>query len=296
MKHHTNHQWEENVPCLFASKDDTIPTYVELSSLIVILAPSYTHRERGEVCNYLSWRSRGWCRLELQSALLASHDLAMMVCEGNTRGPYMLSSFDAWNMPACAGAFTCCALDHSVGGRQIECDKVRVGRVLHSLIDGRGKYLEASGQRRQWLRLNCLRHWLQRGLPDSAAPPERRHSWSCIAGVQLGSSLENFKAELKWTDADDAAQSDTGRTLLHCAVRANNVRAVRDLLLQGVGKEADVVLKDADEACGERSTNPVIEAMMHASPEVVEALLDAGFDHMARTPQGNDAFYSGWQY
>lgn len=97
--------------------------------------------------------------------------------------------------------------------------------------------------------------------------------------------------ELKWTEADGILHAETGRTLLHCAVRANNIATVRQLLEQGVGKEADVFLKDADAATGERSTKPVMEAMMYARPQVVELLLDAGFDHETRTPQNSNAFH-----
>jgi ankyrin repeat protein len=97
--------------------------------------------------------------------------------------------------------------------------------------------------------------------------------------------------ELKWTEADGILHAETGRTLLHCAVRANNIATVRQLLEQGVGKEADVFLKDADAATGERSTKPVMEAMIYARPQIVELLLDAGFDHEARTPQKSNAFH-----
>ena len=56
---------------------NSIPAYVEHSTLILVLAPPCFHKDERDpsgqaaVCNTKSWRSRGWCRMEYVAAVLA---------------------------------------------------------------------------------------------------------------------------------------------------------------------------------------------------------------------------------
>ena len=42
----------------------SIPAYIELSDMVIIVAPPGTHEDREEDTCFRSWRKRGWCRLE----------------------------------------------------------------------------------------------------------------------------------------------------------------------------------------------------------------------------------------
>jgi len=52
---------------------DSIPAYVEKSSYFFILAPfgGIKHFDSGRFCDYVTWLSRGWCRLEQASRALS---------------------------------------------------------------------------------------------------------------------------------------------------------------------------------------------------------------------------------
>ena len=52
---------------------DSIHAYVEASDMFLVLCPSVQHTDRGEICNQLSWASRGWCRVELAAAALSAN-------------------------------------------------------------------------------------------------------------------------------------------------------------------------------------------------------------------------------
>ena len=52
---------------------DSIHAYVEASDIFLVLCPSVQHTDRGEICNQLSWASRGWCRVELAAAALSAN-------------------------------------------------------------------------------------------------------------------------------------------------------------------------------------------------------------------------------
>ena len=46
---------------------DSIPSYVERSTMLWILVPPCDHHDiEGAVCDFNSWRSRGWCRMEVR--------------------------------------------------------------------------------------------------------------------------------------------------------------------------------------------------------------------------------------
>ena len=39
---------------------NSIPSYVERAALVLVLAPPCVHANTGKVCNYKTWRQRGW--------------------------------------------------------------------------------------------------------------------------------------------------------------------------------------------------------------------------------------------
>ena len=45
---------------------ESIPHYIDASTTFVALCPPITHKELDYMCDYHSWRNRGWCRLEEQ--------------------------------------------------------------------------------------------------------------------------------------------------------------------------------------------------------------------------------------
>ena len=45
---------------------DSIPSYIERCAEMFILVPSVKHADRaGDVCDFNTWRQRGWCRMEV---------------------------------------------------------------------------------------------------------------------------------------------------------------------------------------------------------------------------------------
>ena len=60
---------------------DSIPSYIERSSQMWILVPPVKHADLDSaVCDFNSWRRRGWCRMEFGAAKLAvGEDMPLMV-------------------------------------------------------------------------------------------------------------------------------------------------------------------------------------------------------------------------
>jgi hypothetical protein len=53
-----------------------------------VLVPPIEHVDRpGELCDYGSWRGRGWCRLELSGAALARTRVRIMIVKSSVAQP-----------------------------------------------------------------------------------------------------------------------------------------------------------------------------------------------------------------
>lgn len=50
---------------------NSIPAYVEASSLFIALVPFVQHQDTMEWCSYTTWLLRGWCRAELWLHMLS---------------------------------------------------------------------------------------------------------------------------------------------------------------------------------------------------------------------------------
>ena len=61
---------------------DSIPSYLERSALMWILVPPVEHRDLdGVICDFNSWRSRGWCRMEFAAKLATGEDMKIMLIQ-----------------------------------------------------------------------------------------------------------------------------------------------------------------------------------------------------------------------
>ena len=68
---------------------DSIPAYIENCAEMFVVVPSIKHADRaGCVCDFSTWRSRGWCRMEFVSTRLACHgDIPVMVIDSKEKTP-----------------------------------------------------------------------------------------------------------------------------------------------------------------------------------------------------------------
>ena len=107
---------------------DSIPSYMERCDEMLVLVPSVRHTDReGEVCDYNSWRQRGWCRLEFVSSRLCSKDVPVIVIDSKDAPPEYFNLCDTTKLFAGQGSFT------------VEDDKAKVAAVLAALIASKAK-------------------------------------------------------------------------------------------------------------------------------------------------------------
>jgi hypothetical protein len=84
---------------------------------MIILVPTCEHVDRtAEMCDYSSWRRRGWCRLELMGSQLSRSQLRVMLCNGGLAQPVLITPIDVIHLLPGMGDYTCCARNHGEQG------------------------------------------------------------------------------------------------------------------------------------------------------------------------------------
>eukprot|EP00939_MAST-03C_sp_MAST-3C-sp1_P000735 g735.t1 len=280
-----------------------------------------TSEVRASTC-YRTWRTRGWCLLELYAAMLSRKEKDLLIVRSSDCKPQWASpTVEACYAPSPGTAdFSCCALDHDFGYGKVECDKCEVAQIMSDLLRSKVAYLFRHNELTRARYFYSLSHVWLRGLPKSHIrkmfddenenpnPDERGEAGAHIHDTGTrNAALFRLKRRLKWgqefagTDRDvDAAAIDSGLTILKYAVMCNDLAAVKERLLEIreqslVSSKKKRLARRLVEAPTRvnlsflgfpvRSTN-LHFAMVVGSPDVVRELLEAGADPEACTREG----------
>ena len=306
-----DHRQEANsavVQCLNAGVA-SLPGYIELSDIILVLVPLVEHKERsGEICGFGTWRGRGWCRLEFMAAVLSPSPTRVMLVEGAEVRPHFISFAEALHsLPPGMGHFSCCARGHDFGQGPVPCDKIKIRSVLTTLLEAKVALLH---QQTRWFEMRyhiAAEHWFFRGLEGHAedSPPntegagaaqeiQRATSFTSVAKrrgwVEATERLAALKDVLCWREEDggEAERREsrrTGASLLGWAIVADALPIVLELLMDPQVRTRDVnrvLAQDSTALSIRKKMTPLMIAMSVARPEVVAALLEARANPQAR--------------
>jgi len=280
----------------------SIPAYMERCSLLLVLAPPCKHRETGSVCNYATWRGRGWCRTELLCCILAPQDIRLMVCTGVGAMPFLVHPCDGPRLTVGEGHFSCCQRGHQVRGRQIPCDKEKVHRILKTMLEAKLLQLRHRGLHIERLFWASLRSTFFRGLPEVGETTKDLPVEPALAQVlaveqkvetclqALDSSAVTFRASLAWGDDEDAVARRSGFTLLVCAALADSAKAVKELTTTSPSQDPNIALRQdyPNLAYMWKGNYPLGVAMAYAGTDTLEALVEARADPHRTTSTGVD--------
>ena len=277
---------------------DSIPSYIEKCAEMIVLVPSVKHADRtGEVCDFNTWRQRGWCRMEFVSSRLAcGHDIPVMIVNSRETTPSYFNPCDTMKLFAGNGNYT------------VSDDKYKVRNVLEQMIAAKADTEFAKGNFGLARGHLVIEPVFLSGLPtdEETATAEAvvEADEAVTAEVVVAASraptseLAQLKTALKWRD--DATEKEwmkaTGLTLLHAAAGLNKLGAARELLSTPDGaamlnvKVKGVCALDSSEAKGSKAmsatnlkltlggASPLATAMMASStsPEMIQLLINAG--------------------
>lgn len=129
----------------------SIPAYLERCDYFWVLAPEAKHDDTKEWCNFGTWRSRGWCRLEEWGNYLSVKSCAPVVITNTPKLrtilwiDFLMACSGKPSMAPCAGDFSCCRNGHRVvdaSGQDgsIVCDRTVILPVLTRLYEAKRQH------------------------------------------------------------------------------------------------------------------------------------------------------------
>ena len=269
---------------------ESIPSYIERSSMTWILVPPVKHADLDNtMCDFNSWRSRGWCRMEFAASKLASgDDLPLMVVESEEGTPVFFNPCDTFKLCAAHGNFT------------VADDIVKVNSTLSTMIENKGASFEKIGDMTLARLVNVFAPVF---VPRDGSVNRSVEAPPAFARQPNESAVDALKRRLKWRDEETEAAwvADTGLNLLILACCYDDLDAVNELLatpdkqklLDGVGKTCNALSQaKVKEGNGPHRKAPMNlctmqyahgltalqAAMTFGTPPTVAALLDAGYD------------------
>ena len=114
--------WKKINKIMLGRAVESIPAYIERSSLIVVLVPPCKHADRkDEICDESSWRGRGWCRVEYLGAALVRSDVSVMLVNDAFGTPEFVYPLDGLQLPPGHGTYTCCSRKFGGYGYRVRC-------------------------------------------------------------------------------------------------------------------------------------------------------------------------------
>ena len=265
--------------------------YVERSDCLVVLVPGARHVDRinphtgrHEFTCYRTYRRRAFCVMEMTAANLSRRKTHPMLLIRSSEGaPQWVSSLESHKLAVGESNFTCCEKNHK--GVFEKCDRDVARDVLERMIMKKVEHLFDLGNVVLARLTLSQTSWFLRGLS--------------YENVQY--SEKDVREQLRWDENVDGDWFDRGGvSILIYAVGSNQILAVKSLmkhlddvtskkeqmrlLISAVPREGFV------EAGITGKMNALSVAMFMGSPEIVEMLLDRGFDPMLSDIAGNHPF------
>ena len=271
---------------------DSIPSFITACSEMWVLTPPVVHCDEVDVCcDFNSWRTRGWCRMEFAASKLATgEDKPVMLigaaqCQAqNDEGLEYFQPCDIVKLSAHQGTFT------------QDSDRPKVSAIIKAMLTSK---LDAYEKSANYTLLRLLLAFAPVFIPKAdvadlmrkARRPSTADGGGGGGGGGGASAVEELKRRVRWRGdvAEAAWEQASGWSLLTLAAALDDLPAVEALLkradagemLRARGKAHSVPGHETfNKILHDYSTNmtPLVAAATLASPPVLAALLDAGAD------------------
>lgn len=227
-----------------------------------VLVPPIAHSSLADtICDFASWRRRGWCRMEFAASKLAcGADMPLMVIKSAIDAPEYFNPCDIFKLCAAKGDFS------------VESDKVKVNATLITMLGAKADYYEKQCNDLTLSRI--LKAFGPVFVPREAFGSSLGAGEAAAAGETVIARLERFMG-WRGAEAEAAWEAETGWNMLTLAVAMDDELAV-DKLLEGPGEVVKALLnaKGANMVCyGVKKDAPLhrreplgIKLMQYACP------------------------------
>ena len=233
---------------------NSIPAYVEASSLFIALVPFVQHQDTMEWCSYTTWLSRGWCRAELWLHMLSrdsEQDSVVMI--NSVKEVKFMFPYDWLQNSVIGGKFS------------VEGDRAVVVSLCQETLERRIQELEFSGP------LRTHRFY-------------RAHQQSMLGQSYSHSGVQAFLDTFRFSSIREAALDQSSMNGMMCAMFCGDTTMLRLL----AGSKGDVNLRLhglAQLGYFDGQTLLVAAAKSSQKPEVLTTLIELQAD--VNTPTRN---------
>lgn len=275
---------------------DSIPSYVERSAMMWILVPPCKHHDlKGVICDFNSWRDRGWCRMEFAAGKLASgEDMPIMVIKSLADAPEFFNPCDTFKLCAARGNFS------------VDSDRSSVNATLEKMLAAKARFYEE--EKDDWVLSRFVMAFSPVFVPRTHGGGENDTASedAATAAAQGESAVARMKRRMRWRgdEAEAGWFKETGWSLLLLACALDDEAAVTELLalpeeqrraeLDAKGRKGLVVSPMTYKKAGAprhradpfgqlfcayaEGMTPLMAAMSFARTSIVTKLLDGGAD------------------
>ncbi|OLP82795.1 hypothetical protein AK812_SmicGene36523 [Symbiodinium microadriaticum] len=192
----------------------SIPAYVELSNIFIALVSELSHRDTGDLVNYTTWLSRGWCRAELWCRLLSNKADTSVIVVYSAREAEFMFPLDWQHNTIVEGNFT------------VESDRAAVVKLGEMAVESKIQHLREKGP------LSHFRFYLALHPKLLGQPRTQR-------------DLNGFLKHFRFESLQQAVTDTSSMNAVMCAVFSGDVDILRQLAahradvnhsLQGLGR------------------------------------------------------------
>ena len=157
---------------------DSIPSYIERSCMMWVVVPPCKHQNLDTICDFASWRRRGWCRMEFAASKLAcGSDMPLMVIKSQEQPPEFINPCDMFKLNPARGEFS------------VEADRDKVNATLKTMLHAKAESYAQMPSTGLWARSRTLRATRRRRCGGRAWRDETRTVWGNMYQATLGCSL-----------------------------------------------------------------------------------------------------------
>eukprot|EP00927_Polykrikos_kofoidii_P022900 TRINITY_DN21244_c0_g2_i1.p1 TRINITY_DN21244_c0_g2~~TRINITY_DN21244_c0_g2_i1.p1 ORF type:complete len:679 (+),score=82.70 TRINITY_DN21244_c0_g2_i1:1-2037(+) len=114
----------------------SLVSYISLCDLFIIVAPGCVHSDSGSHCDDVTYRSRGWCRMELFTKILTTGREHIFIARSDFDALETFKEVDICVLKVLEGDFACCSRNH-IGTRRCDKEKLQLallGLYMHLLV------------------------------------------------------------------------------------------------------------------------------------------------------------------
>lgn len=247
----------------------SIPRYIERCSFFFVVAPQSRHEDTGDVCDLETWRTRGWCRLEMWANYLAiEHLCPIVITEKETVMVESNLDFKVFRGATREGAvgcgqFSCCSFGHRVGDQTFPCDKEVCLSILRRMWVNKWRWAMESETR-----------LVMRYLALFSFHMSAEHSEAPFNGGPLIDDSSDAEGALSFRVLNARLNESLPQTRLRplcLAANAGSAGILRALLAEGEDPRGrDVAKRTALERAALVGSEEAIDVLLGAAPDFVD--------------------------